>query len=239
MASGDVLVISKLNAKNDAFVGLIDALHVLGDAASNVITDDAISLSSVTQHLSGGTGINFDQMTGVISASGAQINTMRTQSFSSQTSINVVHNNDEYPFVQVVNTSGNYVIPENITHNTLNDFTVTFSHAVSGTILYGGSVSTIVEEDAVSTISSNYTPSSSDDTIICSGSADLTISLPTAAVGTGKKYVLKNLSAYNVVVTPDGSETIDGVSSVTILGGAVGFYGSLEIQSDGSNWVII
>ena len=43
-------LIDKIEPKNDAFTGLVDADQVIGDGVTNVIPDAAISESSVTQH---------------------------------------------------------------------------------------------------------------------------------------------------------------------------------------------
>ncbi len=58
--------------------------------------------------------------------------------FTDQTSVTVTHNLGRYPLVQVLDTSGYWIIPNNIQHTDLNTFVVTFASATSGTIVYIG-----------------------------------------------------------------------------------------------------
>jgi hypothetical protein len=55
--------------------------------------------------------------------------------FTSQTSVNVVHNFGMYPNVQVIDDTGSVFIPLSIVHNTVNDFTVTFFLSTTGSII--------------------------------------------------------------------------------------------------------
>lgn len=118
-------------ASSPAFAGLT----VSGLTASRAIVTGAggiIQASSVTsaevQHLSG-----------VTSGIQGQINEIASRHtstpFTSQTSVNVTHNFGAYPIVQVMNESGDLITPQGIKHNTINDFTVTFGIASSGTIV--------------------------------------------------------------------------------------------------------
>jgi len=88
------------------------------------------------------------------------------------------------------------------------------------------------------TKTANYTATASDYSIICNNtSGAITISLPAASGCTGRTYVVKKVSAAlnNVVIDPNGSETIDGAATRTLALQ----YESVLIQSDGSNWVIL
>lgn len=118
-------------ASSPAFAGLT----VSGLTASRAIVTGAggiIQASSVTstevQHLSG-----------VTSGIQGQINEIASRHtstpFTLQTSVNVTHNFGAYPIVQVMNESGDLITPQGIRHNTINDFTVTFGIASSGTIV--------------------------------------------------------------------------------------------------------
>lgn len=79
--------------------------------------------------------------------------------------------------------------------------------------------------------SSSYTATSSDETIIFT--ADATLSLPAAANVPGKKYhVMSSGAGTNVTVDPNGSET--ACAQTTIMVNGTG--DSIEIQSDGANW---
>ena len=55
--------------------------------------------------------------------------------FSSETDINIVHGFGAYPIVQVLDFFNAVMLPDNIIHNSVNDFTVSFSSITSGTII--------------------------------------------------------------------------------------------------------
>lgn len=57
------------------------------------------------------------------------------QSFTSQTSVTVTHNFGTEPIVQVYDESGEVIIPLSITHNSPNDFSVTFTNNTTGIIV--------------------------------------------------------------------------------------------------------
>jgi len=56
--------------------------------------------------------------------------------FTGQTSVTVTHNLAKYPVVNVLDSSGYVIIPNNIQHTSINAFTVTFAEATTGTIVY-------------------------------------------------------------------------------------------------------
>lgn len=66
--------------------------------------------------------------------------------------------------------------------------------------------------------------------------ADVTVTLPEAELREHKVLYIKNIGtgAYSVIVTPRGTQTIDGAATQT-----VGSYSTIKIVSDGSNWWII
>lgn len=74
------------------------------------------------------------------------------------------------------------------------------------------------------------------DFILCDASSNaITITLPTAVGNLGKIFNIKTIDATNaVVVDPDGSETIDGSLTKTVL-----LYSTLKIISNGTEWLII
>ena len=55
---------------------------------------------------------------------------------SSVTTYTVTHNLGYYPLVQILNSSGFMVIPNSLFHTDMNNFTVTFTLPVTGTIIY-------------------------------------------------------------------------------------------------------
>jgi hypothetical protein len=93
---------------------------------------------------------------------------------------------------------------------------------------------------ALSTITrtASYTATATDYSIICNNTGGaITISLPAAAGCAGRVYVVKKVSAAlnNVVIDPNGAETIDGAATRTL---SVQYEG-VHIQSDGTNWYVI
>ena len=58
------------------------------------------------------------------------------QSFTSQTSVEVTHSSGKYPLVQVIDNSGEVILPQSIIHSSVNVFTVTFSSSTTGNIIY-------------------------------------------------------------------------------------------------------
>jgi len=55
--------------------------------------------------------------------------------FTSQTSILVTHNFGKYPVVNVIDSTGQIVIPFNVTHSSVNAFTVNFYLPTTGNII--------------------------------------------------------------------------------------------------------
>lgn len=72
-----------------------------------------------------------------------------------------------------------------------------------------------------------------DDYVVDATSGTFTITLPTAVDISGKNYLIKNSGSGTITVNCDGSETIDGIASITLRE-----EGSLQVISNGSNWII-
>lgn len=68
---------------------------------------------------------------------------------------------------------------------------------------------------AITIKTDTYTILSSDYLLICNKVSNITINLP-SATGSGKIYKIKNINTGKVIVTPDGTETIDNESSQEI-----------------------
>jgi hypothetical protein len=60
------------------------------------------------------------------------------------------------------------------------------------------------------------------------------ITLPSSVNLVGQVFIIKSISSGSQTIKPNGSETIDGASSVTL-----NQYDVLSVASDGSNWLII
>ena len=106
------------------------------------------------------------------------------------------------------------------------------SAAPNSVLQIGGSMST-----PVATKTSTYTVTSADHTIICNNSSAISINLPTASGIDGRIYVIKKVSGTSSNVTIDGFSTqkIDGANTKVLTTQ----YEVVQIQSDGSNWIIL
>ena len=86
---------------------------------------------------------------------------------------------------------------------------------------------------AVSTTDS-WLPAS-DYILNTTGGANFTVTLPTAVGATGRAYILKHSGTGTVTVATTSSQTIDGVTSLTVATQ----YTAYTFVSNGSNWIII
>jgi hypothetical protein len=82
------------------------------------------------------------------------------------------------------------------------------------------------------TVTSTYTITADDHTIDASGTFNVT--LPTAVIGAGRQYRIKNTGTGVITVNTTSSQLIDNLPSVTLA-----FYDSVILESDGANWIII
>ena len=85
----------------------------------------------------------------------------------------------------------------------------------TGTINDNGVQTLYYNYDTVITKDSNYTIRYQDDVIVHTDSNPHTYTLP-AAIGTGRRYYVKNLGSANLTLAANGTDTIDGSSSQTI-----------------------
>lgn len=79
----------------------------------------------------------------------------------------------------------------------------------------------------------DYTLTASDYTVECTANT-FTISLPTAVGITGRIYNIKNTGTGTITVDANDSETIDGELTQTVAQ-----WENLQIQSNGTNWIIL
>jgi hypothetical protein len=86
----------------------------------------------------------------------------------------------------------------------------------------------------------NYTPIDSNyfittnDYLMNVSAGSYVITLPSSVNLLGQVFIIKSISSGSQTIKPDGSETIDGSSSITL-----NQYDVLTVASDGSNWLII
>ena len=209
---------------------------------SNVSTNDAtaarhgflpILSNNATQYLNG---------QGSFATPSGTAASYKLQAFTAQTVINVVHNFGTYPLVQIIDNAGITISPvvnvmmlatsylDSIVHNTLNDFTVTFTVATTGNII--ASVGS-PQPQALISVAADYTALTTDRIIKVTAAAK-TVTLYTAVGNTGRELIINNASTGNVTVDGDGTETISRQLTQLLPSGS-----SMAIYSDGANWWII
>jgi hypothetical protein len=98
----------------------------------------------------------------------------------------------------------------------------------SGNVIQAGLISTVL---TVVTKTSNYAAVSTDDVILVTATATITL---LTAFGRTRVIVVKNDGSGTVTVGTTGGQTIDGVSTQTLFPGD-----SLTFVSDQTNWFII
>jgi hypothetical protein len=81
-------------------------------------------------------------------------------------------------------------------------------------------------------IDANYNVGVNDYLIDVTGNT-ITVTLPTAVIIEGKNYVIKNNGSGVVTVATTSGQTIDGASTKSLKNND-----SIEVISDGSNWII-
>ena len=84
----------------------------------------------------------------------------------------------------------------------------------------------------VTGINANYNVGVNDYLIDVTGNT-ITVTLPTAVLIGGKNYVIKNSGSGVVTVATTSGQTIDGASTKSLKNND-----SIEVISDGSNWII-
>lgn len=94
------------------------------------------------------------------------------------------------------------------------------------------SIGTTIKTSVVS-ISTAYTVLVSDSTINCA-SGTFTVTLPTAVGNTGLMFNIKNSGTGIITIDGNGTETIDNELTQTITQ-----WDNINLQSNGSNWIII
>ncbi|MFM6943682.1 MAG: beta strand repeat-containing protein, partial [Bacteroidota bacterium] len=83
-------------------------------------------------------------------------------------------------------------------------------------------------------VTATTTLTSTDHTIIYSGTAIGTLTLPSAAACAGREIWIKNASTYVVTIATSSSQTIDGNSTWSIPSQ----YETVLFMSDGTNWIV-
>lgn len=153
------------------------------------------------------------------------------QSFSAVSSVVVTHNLGSYPNVQVIDNSLVVIAPATITHNSVNQLTITFSGSTTGTVLLTSGSPPLQQYTIVS---ANYTVLSTDVYIECTA-AGKTITMPNAtlAANMNKFFNVDNSSAGNITIATTSSQTIQGNLTQTLP-----TQSNYTLVSNGTNWRI-
>ena len=128
-------------------------------------------------------------------------------------------------------------VPPDITAWTGVEGEIWVNTADKGTYVYRNGAKHILESDAglilpVVNKTSTYTLLESDAVCLCTGT--FTVTLPTAVGITGKTYYVKNISTGVITLDGDGTETIDGDADQEVRE-----WDTIQVTSDGANWVIL
>lgn len=203
------------------------------------VTEDDISLSNVTTNNVNTSRHGFaptlsNVSTQFLNGQGNWVtpsgiaNAYISQSFTNTSTVTVIHNFGTNPVVTVL-AGGQMIIPKDVIFTNINQFTVDFSFATSGTIM--ASVGS-PQLNTYVTVNGNYT-ATTNDYIIKETAASSIVTLPTAVGNSSKTYVIKNSSAGSIDIVGTGGQTIDGNADVTLS-----TLDSISVLSDGSNWLI-
>lgn len=85
----------------------------------------------------------------------------------------------------------------------------------------------------VTEVTTTYSITQSDYLVECTGSSSFTVTLPTAVGIEGQIFGIKNSGSGTITVNTTSSQTIDGVTSITL-----GPKDYLQISSSGARWMI-
>jgi hypothetical protein len=91
---------------------------------------------------------------------------------------------------------------------------------------------------SIETITGNYTIPASSSSIICNGTAQITLTLPTASSYLGRTLIVRNIAAFAVISASANVVPIAGGTATTaIVAATAGKFA--QIQSDGTDWQIM
>lgn len=207
--------------------------------AITAFTDANISISDIntnnattTQHgflpkLSGSSAQYLNGVGAFATPSSGVINSYLEVAFTSQTSVVVTHNFGARPVVSVIDNTNSVLIPESITHNSVNQFTVTFSYATTGNIQASIGSPPL---SSYTSVSASYSITVNDKYVEVTTSGN-TLTLPTAVGVAGKEYSIDNSSSGNNTLATTSSQTIQGSLTQTIPSQS-----AITVVSNGTNW---
>lgn len=202
------------------------------------ITDANLSTSDVTDNNAStlkhwflpklsGNSTQFLDGNGNYSTPAWVVNSYTSTTFTDQTTVVVNHWFWAFPVINVLDDNDAQLIPEDITHNSINQFTVTFNPATTWTII--ASVWSPQAANLV-TVPWNYTIQTGDNIIKATGLGS-TITLPTAVWIDWIEFKVDNDSPWDIFIDTTWSETIQDEDVQRLPG-----QNSVTVYSDWSNW---
>ena len=201
-------------------------------SSSNTTNDVSITKHGFMPTLPGGTTTYYRADGTFASPSSVTVpNAYFTQSLNgSGVTTTVTHNFGAYPLVQILDSSGNVLIPEIINNVTTNQFTVTFSAITNGLV-----IATLGSPQVNTWISTgiSYSTQSTDRNILVTSSG-VTITLNSSVLTVNQDIQIKNASNGDVTVTTT-SGTIDG----GVAPGILSSMDAIKVHFDGTNYYLI
>jgi hypothetical protein len=166
-------------------------------------------------------------------------------SSSAQLPAGTVSGSGQVSYTGLTNIPGNIVSSSaqftSLTGPFTGSFTGSFVGTHTGTTLGTASYASVSPGGgilSVTSITTSYTASATDQVILMSASsANQIVNLPTAVNNAGKRYWVKNIStAQPFSITPTGTQKIDTAISTSVLILGSGSGSAYSIVSDGANW---
>lgn len=109
---------------------------------------------------------------------------------------------------------------------------------VQSGVTYQTNASALIRQSAPVTKTVNFTVSSTENFIVCDGSASITVTLPAASSWAGRIITIKTIKAFTVVsASSNVVPLISSTPGTDILAATIGKWAVLV--SDGTNWIVM
>jgi hypothetical protein len=211
-------------------------------------TDQAPSVSSVKSYYTAGTGISLSS--GTIASTITQYTDEQAQDQAASLFTSGTHTGISYSYIDASNKIDSTVSLAGFSIDALSDVDTTTSVPSNGQALAWSSagskwIPTTISsgtslKPTVTDKTANYTILTPSETVYqeiytVSGSSAVTITLPDATLCSGVRYDIKRLGTATTTIACNGSQTIDGLTTVQLLAQ----YVNATVISTGSNWILI
>jgi len=218
------------------------------DSMAGTQTDQAPSVSSVKSYYTAGTGISLSS--GTIASTITQYTDEQAQDQAASLFTSGTHTGISYSYIDASNKIDSTVSLAGFSIDALSDVDTTTSVPSNGQALAWSSagskwIPTTISsgtslKPTVTDKTANYTILTPSETVYqeiytVSGSSAVTITLPDATLCSGVRYDIKRLGTATTTIACNGSQTIDGLTTVQLLAQ----YVNATVISTGSNWILI